>query len=194
MKHLTEPFSVAWSCFALPFETWKIQGLENGPRLVLFIDLFFWYLQSPLRSIDFYFWHGTDGRTDGGETEGTLRVPRRPKNESTLQWNLRWLSSEQSKMNDSSACKMFHCFSPCPAGAPYPPALIKQRCTLPLIKQRGSTDVMVQNFCWPSQPTNWVKMSPAVDLCCKNWLPPLHLGFNSYWRYVARENLEIVDN
>ena len=49
MKHLTEPFSVAWSCFALPFETWKIQGLENGPRLVLFIDLFFWYLQSPLR-------------------------------------------------------------------------------------------------------------------------------------------------
>ena len=107
---------------------------------------------------------------------------------------LMWLSSQQSMMNDSSAWKMFHCFSPCPAGAPYPPTLIKQRCTLPLIKQRGSTDVMVQNFCWPSQPTNWVKMSPAVDLCCKNWLPPLHLGFNSYWRYDVRENLEIVDN
>ena len=131
---------------------------RNVRKLFLFHLLLLYLFSSSkhweLKSIDFYFWHGTDGRTDGGETEGTLRVPRRPKNESTLQWNLRWLSSEQSKMNDSSACKIFHCFSPCPAGAPYPPALIKQRCTLPLIKQRGSTDVMVQNFCWPSQPTN----------------------------------------
>ena len=140
MKHLTEPFSVAWSCFALPFETWKIQGLENAPRLVL-LFFFFWYLQSPLRmtvllfkldqieqktsaSCSFFFFYifflplsteslkalilAWDGRTDGGETEGTVRVPRGPKNESTLQKNFNEIGDTLCGFHQIRAWWMIH--------------------------------------------------------------------------------------
>ena len=49
-----------------------------------------------------------DGRTDGGETEGTLRVPGGPKNESTLQKNFNEIGDTLFGLHQSRAWWMIH--------------------------------------------------------------------------------------